>query len=193
MPTEERASMASPDQISDLAVAAIRQKHAALAREMSDLINQAGEIDMRMRAIHGEMKDCEAAARVFGGTLEARPFWEPPQPKLDLTGASTTQGTVVRSVVLQQLEQAFPGSVKAADIREVLANMHVDVHEKTVGMTLYRLSLKGLARRIGIRWFFVPEDERGKEKAADAQAGEPTHAASTETPHHAEEARGGGT
>lgn len=60
----------------------------------------------------------------------------------------------IREIVKVQLGAAGEAGIKASTIREfILQVYHQTVHEKTVGMTLYRLSKDGLARREGHTWF----------------------------------------
>ena len=65
----------------------------------------------------------------------------------------------VREIALQQLKRAGVGGTKANAIREVVESiLKKKVHDKTVGMTLYRLSQEDppKVRREGQTWFFVP-------------------------------------
>jgi hypothetical protein len=65
----------------------------------------------------------------------------------------------VRELTLRCLKAAFPEGKRASEIRdEVEAARAEELHEKTVGMTLYRLSQAEppLARRDGMKWFYVP-------------------------------------
>lgn len=63
----------------------------------------------------------------------------------------------VRDVALMHLRQAGGKGAKAADIREYFERTFGEVvHEKTVGMTLYRLLKANLVRRDGHTWFFGP-------------------------------------
>ncbi|MDP2123089.1 MAG: hypothetical protein Q8J92_01790 [Parvibaculum sp.] len=66
---------------------------------------------------------------------------------------------------LELLAEAYPAPMKAAEIRsKIEAETRSKFHEKTAGMSLYRLSRDGLVRREGKDlWFFVPEDQRNKE------------------------------
>jgi hypothetical protein len=71
-------------------------------------------------------------------------------------------GETVREIVLEKLKEAGTEGTKAAELRKVIETARgTQLHEKTVGMTLYRLSQEGVARREGRTWFFVPplEDE----------------------------------
>jgi hypothetical protein len=64
----------------------------------------------------------------------------------------------VREVVLGELERAGELGLKASDIRRfILHEYNRDLHEKTVGMTLYRLSQQGRVSRDGRIWLFVPQ------------------------------------
>lgn len=67
----------------------------------------------------------------------------------------------IRNIVIAQLASAGEAGAKAADIRKFIEQTYNQtVHEKTVGMTLYRLSKDGLARRDGHTWFSAkPEAE----------------------------------
>lgn len=59
----------------------------------------------------------------------------------------------LREVVLDQLRQR-PSGAKAADLRDYIERTFgEEIHEKTVGMTLYRLSKESLVRRDGHIWF----------------------------------------
>lgn len=63
----------------------------------------------------------------------------------------------IRDIVAEQLQLASPEGRKAADLRAFIEKTYGDmIHEKTVGMTLYRLSKEGLVHRDGHTWFFGP-------------------------------------
>ncbi len=66
---------------------------------------------------------------------------------------------------LELLVEAYPEPLKAADIRkQIEAETRTKYHEKTAGMSLYRLSQDDLVRREGKDlWFYVPEKQRNKE------------------------------
>jgi hypothetical protein len=62
----------------------------------------------------------------------------------------------IKDLVIMKLREAGPEGMKAADIRKFIENAEGrQVHEKTVGMTLYRLSTEGIVRRDGRTWFLV--------------------------------------
>jgi hypothetical protein len=63
----------------------------------------------------------------------------------------------IRDVVLERLEAAGGMGSKASAIREFYERAFgKTIHEKTVGMTLYRLQREGLVRREGHTWFLAP-------------------------------------
>lgn len=75
----------------------------------------------------------------------------------------------IREIVLQLLQTAGAQGMKAADIREYLERTYsLVVHEKTVGMTLYRLSKSDLVHREGFTWFFGPQTAETKNPGGDA-------------------------
>jgi hypothetical protein len=63
----------------------------------------------------------------------------------------------VREVILDRLKEAGDKGDKAANIRQFIETTYsTEIHEKTVGMTLYRLLKRNEVRRKGHTWFFVP-------------------------------------
>jgi hypothetical protein len=74
----------------------------------------------------------------------------------------------IRDLVMEQLRQAGDAGIKVAPIKDYIAAKGIEMHEKTVGMTLYRLSKDGFARRDGRTWFFVPLKEETKNPDAGA-------------------------
>jgi hypothetical protein len=92
----------------------------------------------------------------------------PPKPSSKTETHSSSQTVTVREGVLAKLKADAEKGFKAADIRAFLASAYgMQLHEKTVGMTLYRLSQDGLARREGRTWFFVPQTAEMKNPAGD--------------------------
>ena len=66
----------------------------------------------------------------------------------------------IKDHVLEAAQQAYPNPIRASALRRLLEEKGIKVHEKTIGMTLYRLSQRGLLTRMGWDWTFVPEDQR---------------------------------
>lgn len=68
----------------------------------------------------------------------------------------------VREIVLERLKIAERRGAKASDIRSYIEMLRgKKLHDKTIGMTLYRLSMDGLARREGRIWYYVPPPGEG--------------------------------
>jgi hypothetical protein len=64
----------------------------------------------------------------------------------------------VRDIVLDRLQEAGAEGSKAAPIQAYIESTYATkIHDKTVGMTLYRLMKEGLVRRDGHTWFIAPE------------------------------------
>jgi len=105
------------------------------------------------------LQDCEAAARLFGfdiwkesSNLDSGEPLQP--PKLEKSKS-------VKEFVFEEAKQAYPNPVKASELRKKLeAERNETVHDKTVGMTLYRLSQDRVLRREKHNWFYVPEENR---------------------------------
>jgi hypothetical protein len=133
-------------------------------------------VQTHMRTLRAKINDCFAAARLFEFNLLAefqgdangdprQPMLQAPDPIAhELSPVSVTpvskSGPPVKVLVLDAVEQAYPRPVRAANIRQELAGRGYAIHEKTVGMTLYRWSLDGHVRRDGRDWYFVPPENR---------------------------------
>jgi hypothetical protein len=69
-----------------------------------------------------------------------------------------TDQSSVREMALAKLTEASVQGTTASEIRDHIEKVRgTKLHSKTVGMTLYRLSQDGLARREGRTWFAVPQ------------------------------------
>ncbi len=80
----------------------------------------------------------------------------------------------VSDVVLQRLEAAGAQGSKALPLRQYYNETYdMDIHEKTIGMTLYRLLKKGLVRRDGRTWFFVPPESETENPGAATPGSQP--------------------
>jgi hypothetical protein len=75
----------------------------------------------------------------------------------------------IRDIVLAKLKEAGQNGLRAKMIRDFIQETFKrDIHEKTVGMTLYRLSQDNLAYRVGITWFFGPAPPDAKNPGVTA-------------------------
>jgi len=110
----------------------------------------------------------EENTRAWAASQAAHP--EPPvaAPAMTLT---TRAAPTVREFILHEAEKAYPGPVLAADLRRRMADLYgVQVHEKTFGMTLYRLSKEDpprMLRKGRQEWFLIqPNESEAAEKTA---------------------------
>ncbi len=138
----------------------------------------------RIRAAHREKESRErevARARLlrdasFQGVmqLELAPKPETKQAELHDNNvkslAKNERGRpTVRDVSLNLLEGVGSAGMKAERIRDYLDRTYgLAVHEKTVGMTLYRLSRDGLVHRVGHTWFFGPSKAEAENPGVEA-------------------------
>jgi hypothetical protein len=147
----------------------------------------------RLRSIERELEDCDAASRLFGqheasmheagvheGSEDADEFIDDGKPKVtplrELSGAPSPSSQTVPSLkpsfkeaAIEFLQKVYPRGLKATHIR-ALAQSHygIGAHEKTAGMTLYRLKKEGLVRRNGLYWYFMTPE---RHPAEDTDAG----------------------
>jgi hypothetical protein len=92
-----------------------------------------------------------------------------PSPSTPTAAERVLQRPTVREFILSEAQAAYPSAVRAADLRHKYEDLFaVPVHEKTFGMTLYRISQKtGRVRREGhADWFFVPPEDEQQETLA---------------------------
>lgn len=102
------------------------------------------------------------AAKLTESTQPALPIMAPTSNKPVIVNPTSqpvvnteTKTPKIRDVVLDQLRDVAPMGRKAANIRRYYeATYHVDIHPKTVGMTLYRLAADNLVHRKGQIWFY---------------------------------------
>lgn len=158
------------------AKAAVIQEFRRLATRYSQINAIIADLNAEKQGLEARANDCHAAARLFGFDLiaEAAKLDGPPQsPSAPaLSGALPPEAPApktqisVRKFVLNAAKMAHPQSVRASDLRHELEQAGMETHEKTVGMTLYRLLKKGLVRRVKADWFYVPAaDREGRENS----------------------------
>lgn len=109
-------------------------------------------------------REVEIAARI-AGKQQSPPLPQPLMPYRPQVSVTTEYSKPsptahnmpkIREIVLDQLRLAGPDGLKASVIQNYIRTTYeADIHEKTVGMTLYRLSLDKLVRREGRQWFLV--------------------------------------
>ena len=162
-------------------LATARQNEQTAIRDAANAkITEYGEI----------IEACKAACRTFGYDRNDAENWQearqlfyvdaakaynrlkPPHlPEMSLTPpalkAKDNKKTrpPIRELVLERTKGLSPNGLKAAEIREFIEKTYPNsgkLHEKTVGMTLYRLLQDGLVRREGHTWFFAPPKAEAK-------------------------------
>lgn len=171
---------------------AVLAEHERLLDERRDIDEDRVRLEKRARANEAALFDCVAAGRLFGLQIEpptdsglrwvrirtrapgegppssASPKSEPPKEPVQGSLLDNRGELTIREIVLDQLKMAGPRGTKAAHIRRVVENiLGRQIHYKTIGMTLFRLSQKDLAKREGLMWFFVPPNADTKNPGGD--------------------------
>jgi hypothetical protein len=145
-------------------------KRDALVAARSELLEQRADILSRLRRVEREIADCRATARLFQLDIEfppdeqetraAAPEVADRQLKQHIHAQwerLAARRQTLKDVLLDQLKLAGQTGCKAAPLRELFESTTGQIiHEKTVGMTLYRLLKDGLVHRNGHTWFFGP-------------------------------------
>lgn len=128
-------------------------ERAVSARREYDMIAEREERLRQISAHRLTERTREATQKALGHALVAQAT----TIQAPLPAAAPAKRPPLREVLLDQLRQAGEGGAKAADLREYFERTYgVIIHEKTVGMTLYRLSKDMLVHRDGHTWFFGP-------------------------------------
>jgi hypothetical protein len=141
---------------------------AAVMAKVERLLAERSKLKEGMRANSTALQNAVTAGRFFGidvplpdDILLSPPLTPLRRERVHLkedTLFEPTADVSVREVVIAELLAAGPKGARAALIRQkVEAATGRKLHYKTIGMTLYRLSEKGLVRRNGLTWFGVPK------------------------------------
>ncbi|WP_341914046.1 hypothetical protein [Ferrovibrio terrae] len=158
------------------AASAVLSKYQGLTQELARVEKQIATMRERRSDVISQLRDAAAAARLFGVQLPANFSTASDDPPPAVAAAPAAQAAsgqpkaTVRELVLEMLAIAYPQPLRAKTINDRLAADHgLEMHEKTVGMTLYRLSQIHMSKRKGFDWYFVPENERpAQEEGAEA-------------------------
>lgn len=143
---------------------AAKKAEAELARQNAD--KYAAIAKQR----DAELIELDRAAKVLGIVAEPEEEfqWLNPDQVPERAGNADVPG--FKALAVDCLKEAYPGSVRAAQVQAYAERKTLrKFHEKTAGMTLFRLSKDGVARRDGWDWFFIPENQRS---AAQTDPGE---------------------
>lgn len=120
------------------------------AAEAMSWLRRASDFEERLRAI-SDQKLAEMGQQSFA----IAPPEAGPEAQLPAKQAK------VKDIVLNRLREIAPNGDRSLPLRRYLEQVHsLHVHEKTVGMTLYRLSQEGLVHRQGQTWFYGPQAEQ---------------------------------
>lgn len=109
-----------------------------LNARVDGLLAEAKRIRERLVEIEASLRDCVSAARLYGVDLRNAVF------PVNLRDALT-----IREIVLVKLREAGDKGLRVRDLRPHCG----DVHEKTIGMSLYRLKKQGLCASVRHTWF----------------------------------------
>lgn len=78
----------------------------------------------------------------------------------DAAAADEDNPRTVKEHAIEAAHRSYPNPIRSSALRRQLDALGIKVHEKTIGMTFYRLSRDGVLRRSGWDWFFVPPSQR---------------------------------
>lgn len=112
---------------------------ADLNTKARNLAAEAEALRARLRVVDSDLRDIAAAARLYDVELETP------------IAANLRNSLTVRDIVLRKLTEAGTEGVTVAKLRGECG----DLHEKTIGMTLYRLKLDGICKRVGGRLWVI--------------------------------------
>jgi hypothetical protein len=153
-----------------------REAAAALSQRRAKVLADRRAEDeahkLKMRRFDDELTEISISAR----TMELPVPWLESALKANVSPTTASFESVglpspppsrkpFKDRALELLRDAYPAPLKAAQIQARIEKEHGSkYHDKTAGMSLYRLSKDNSVRREGKDlWFFVPEDQRNKE------------------------------
>lgn len=141
------------------AAADLRAQLDECLREIKEYDDQARQIAARRDQTSERAEELKSAARTLG--INLTPFQLTPPEEAPLI-PSRGQGTSLSAadIILEALSENYPKPLRSADFRRIIQErIGRPIHEKTPGMSLYRLSKAGKVRREGVDWFLQPKRE----------------------------------
>lgn len=144
----------------------------AIIKRFQGIADRWVKADQRIKELTEEKKscemeaaDCHSAARLFGFDIltelairNSNSHTEP--PPLHSQPAALPKPKSIKTMVLEEAKKAFPNPVRASVLRKTLQEARgEELHEKTVGMTLYRLLKAGRLRRDNWDWYYIEQGE----------------------------------
>jgi len=165
----------SPPRSDDLqrVIAMTLQRAADISREYRQIDEWVAQQELhikrareRQEVLKDQYGQCYGTATLFDFDLDAERERALAGKSAPVSLAQPTsipeKPKTVREVLIELGRIAHPDPIRAGPARKTLTEQYgMEVHEKTVGMTLYRLASKEMAFvRRGIDWYFIPESER---------------------------------
>lgn len=170
-----------PQVIDPRMVSTLLDKRDELLAERASIRKARTDLARRDREIDRDLADLQAAGRVFGIAVDlpkdegdaddstrhailktlftvAAEQSKNNETKTPAAKAVATKAEMPRvsDIVLDRLKEAGKAGTKAAPIQHYIETTYgTKIHDKTVGMTLYRLQKDGLVRRDGYTWFIA--------------------------------------
>lgn len=123
-------------------------KHAELMREYEATSGHIAALRAHLGQLEADLIHLVGAARLFGETLSL--------PRITSMTHRPSGTPKARAYVISKLAAASGSGLRSSDIgRDYCDTYDVQLHPKTIGMTLHRLLKEGSARREGRKWFRV--------------------------------------
>ena len=145
------------DTLAAAAIDAIKEKMHSAILELEQIPAKRQDLDRREKELNRIVANAKAAGELFGVELETPDDVIRQSEHSAIRRHTENQVPTIRELTVEWLKTAGDSGIKAATIRQQIeSKYHINLHDKTVGMTLWRLSQDGLARREGHTWFFVP-------------------------------------
>lgn len=134
-------------------------KEQARLAALAEAARVADEQAEDLKQVHG----CYDTATLFGfdllaivASIEATPAIRPAQ--LVEMSVPAQKMPTVKEFILKAAQEAWPNRVRASELRrQMFDKFGWELHDKTAGMTLYRLLKEGRMKRSGSDWFWNPE------------------------------------
>ena len=135
------------------------QRRRSLAADRDKLLQDIEAIKQNVAMFDIELVELDRAARTFG--LPVAGFNEEHEKTGEMFAEFDGARSGFRDFALNLLKANSPHPLRANKLRlEAERQLGKRFHEKTAGMTLYRLSRTGAVRRDGWDWYYVTPSAR---------------------------------
>ncbi|MDZ4777273.1 MAG: hypothetical protein SGJ23_10860 [Alphaproteobacteria bacterium] len=149
----------------------IANEHAHNQLRLDSLYHEVDALNQRQTHLQQMANRCYSTADLFGFDLASELAKAPTMPPAlqrefdavaEMASSENPKSQTVKEFILDRARIAFPNPVRASQLKRAYEDATGrQVHSKTFGMSLYRLSQEGGMRREGHQdWYFVPEDQR---------------------------------